>query len=78
MEKESKLEVFIELLPSELGEFRGRGGKKIVRARGDGEQGHLNYLSKAHVNSEIEAESTGLTWFFTRSYIHHIHTHTYM
>lgn len=56
MKKESKLEVFIKLLPSELREFHGRDGKKIVRAAGGGERGHLNYLSTAHVSSQRQRQ----------------------
>jgi hypothetical protein len=36
MEKDSKLEVCIKSLPSELRESLGRGHRKILRAREDG------------------------------------------
>ncbi|CAO2612815.1 hypothetical protein LEMLEM_LOCUS15772 [Lemmus lemmus] len=35
-ERDSKLEIFVKSRPSELMEPHVRGGRKIIRARGDG------------------------------------------
>lgn len=65
--RESKWEISIKSLPSELWESWGRGGRKIVRAIGDGEhQGYncscnLNWLSMAlYELTETEETSTCL------------------
>ena len=67
----TKWEVSIKSLTQEVREPLKRGGKKSVRARGDG--GHqdnntfCSNMSKAHVNSETKAACIGPTCVFTRS-----------
>ena len=69
--RESKWEVSIKSLHSELRESCRRGGRKIVRARGDG--GHQEKKPSestkqgAYKLTETEAASTEPTWVYTSS-----------
>jgi hypothetical protein len=45
--------ISIKYLPSELREALKRGGRKSVKARGDGNDGPLKELSKAHMKSQM-------------------------
>lgn len=66
--RESKLEVFIRSLPSELGESHRRGSKKIVGARGGrGHQENMAHrVNQAGYAGLTEAASKGFAGVCTR------------
>ena len=67
------MEVFRNFLPSELRESYGRGGRKGVRARGDGEQQENKALEStrhgAYECPDTKRASTGPTRVCTRSLV---------
>jgi len=66
--RRSKWDVPKKFLPLDLRKSHGRGGGKTESQREwrtPGEQGPLNQLSKAPMNSETGAVSTGMRWVYT-------------
>lgn len=72
-QRESKCETSIsKLSPSELGESKGRGGRKIIRDRvmEDTRKTRPSQSSKKVTHELTEAASTEPTWVYTRSSVY--------